>query len=96
MKTVETNIKKTPGINWDNVNVWYGNQLPKYLWEQWGEQLKGQGYTWQIFLRVLKYRTDVVLLWNKGILKWDDLVQEFINLVEGPFGKEIVARYAKK
>jgi len=95
MKTVEVNIVKTPGVNWDNVNVWYGNQLPKYLWEHWGNQLKTQGFTWQIFLRVLKHRTDAVLLWNKGIIKWDDLAQEFINLIEGPFGKEIVARYAK-
>lgn len=96
MRTIDANIDKTPGINWDNVNVWYGNQLPKYLWEHWGNQLKPQGFTWQIFLRILKHRTDKVLLWNKGILTWDDLTQEIINLVEGPFGKEMVAQYKKK
>jgi len=96
IRTVEAHLEKSLDVNWENMNVWYGNKLSKYLWEHWGEQLKSQGYTWQIFLRVLKHRTDAVLLWNRGKMKWDDLAQEFINLVEGPFGKEIVARYAKK
>jgi hypothetical protein len=24
-----------PGVDWDSLNVWYGNQLPKYLWKEW-------------------------------------------------------------
>ena len=57
-----------PGVDWESLNVWYGNQLPKYLWNEWKKILKPRGFTWQKFLRLLKHRTDKIILWYKGIL----------------------------
>lgn len=83
---------KTPGVKWDSLDVWYGNQLPKYLWGEWKGILKPRGFTWQKFLRLLKHRTDAILLWYKGIYPWERFIQETINLIEGPLGKEIAKR----
>ena len=81
-----------PGIDWESLNVWYGNQLPKYLWKEWKNELKPQGFTWQKFLRLLKHRTDKIILWYKGIIKWKELVEEFIDLIEGPLGQNLAKK----
>jgi hypothetical protein len=45
----------------------------------------------------LKYRTDKIILWHKGIIKWEELAKEFIDLIEGPLGQNIArAREIKK
>lgn len=80
------------GIDWDSLNVWYGNQLSKYLWKEWKDKLISKGFNWQKFLRLLKYRTDKIILWHKGIIKWKELVDEFINLIEGPLGQILAKR----
>jgi len=82
----------SPGIDWDSLNVWYGNQLPKYLWRSWKDELIPRGFTWQKFLRLLKYRTDKIILWYKGIIKWEDLVKEIIDLLNGPLGQNLVKK----
>lgn len=84
--------KGGPGIDWDSLNVWYGNRLPKYLWAEWRDNLVSRGLNWQKFLRLLKYRTDKIILWNKGIVKWKELVKEFIDLIEGPLGQSLAKR----
>lgn len=81
-----------PGINWESLNVWYGNKLPKYLWDEWKSELKLAGFTWQKFLRLLKHRTDKIILWYKGIIKWEDLVKEIIDLIEGPLGQNLIKK----
>ncbi len=95
IKMVEKETSKTPGINWDSLNVWYGNKLAKYLWEQWGNELKETGFKWPTFLKLLKYRTDKVLLWNEGVLTWEGLIKDLIELIEGPFGNEIIKQQKK-
>ena len=92
IRSVERANGKTPSVKWDSLNVWYGNQLPKYLWGEWKGILKPRGFTWQKFLRLLKHRTDVILLWHKGMYTWAQFVKETINLIEGPLGKEIAKR----
>lgn len=92
IKSVEQGLPKTPGVNWDSLNVWYGNQLPKYLWDEWKGDLKPRGFTWQKFLQLLSHRTDAVLLWYKGAFTWEQFIKEMINLIEGPLGQEIVKR----
>lgn len=90
--SIEKMSNKTPGVKWENLNVWYGNQLPKYLWDEWKETLKPAGFTWQKFLRLLRHRTDAVLLWYKGAYTWKQFIEETIKLIDGPLGQEIAKR----
>ncbi len=92
IKSVGQGLAKTPGVNWDSLNVWYGNQLPKYLWDEWKNELKPRGFTWQKFLKLLSHRTDAVLLWYKGAYTWEQFIKETTNLIEGPLGQEIAKR----
>lgn len=89
IKTVDEGLGKSPSTKWESLGVWYGNQLPKYLWHEWKDILKPRGFTWQNFLKLLKHRTDAVLLWHKGMFTWNEFVKETINLIEGPLGREI-------
>jgi hypothetical protein len=91
MKNIEKNMRG-PGLDWNSLNVWYGNQLPKYLWNEWKNDLKPKGFSWQKFLRLLKHRTDKIILWYKGIIKWEELVKEFVDLIEGPLGQNLAKK----
>jgi hypothetical protein len=75
-----------PGIEWNPLIVWYGNRLPKYLWDSWKADLKPRGFTWQKFMKLMRYRTDISVLWYKGALPWRDFVKGVIALIEGPLG----------
>ena len=92
IRAIEKMSNKTPGTKWENLNVWYGNKLPQYLWDEWKGVLKPRGFTWQKFLKLLRHRTDAVLLWYKGAYTWKQLVKETVSLIEGPLGKEIAKR----
>lgn len=92
IRSIEQMSSKTPGIKWENLNVWYGNQLPKYLWAEWKDHLKPRGFTWQKFLKLLRQRTDAVLLWYKGAYTWEQFVKETVKLIDGPLGEEIAKR----
>jgi len=76
-------------IDWASLNVWLGNQLPKYLWGEWKDKLKSSGFTWQKFLKLLKYRTDAIILWSQDKLKWENLVKEIKQLINSPLGENI-------
>ena len=76
----------SPGIEWDPLVVWYGNKLPKYFWDFWKDDLKARGFTWQKFLRLMHYRTDISVLWYKGELPWKKFAAGVIELIEGPIG----------
>ena len=92
IRSIEQMSSKTPGAKWENLNVWYGNQLPKYLWAEWKDVLKPRGFTWQKFLKLLRQRTDAILLWHKGMYTWEQFVKETTKLIEGPLGEEIAKR----
>jgi len=83
--------QKYPGgsIDWASLNVWFGNQLPKYLWKEWKDKLKSSGFTWQKFLKLLKYRTDAIILWSQDKLKWQNLIKEIKELINSPLGENI-------
>jgi hypothetical protein len=83
---------QTPGIDWASLNVWYGNQLPKYLWREWKSELKRVGFNWQKFLKILKYRTDRIILWSNNEMSWEELVKEIIKLISSPLGEHITKR----
>ncbi len=92
IRSIEQMSSKTPGPKWENLNVWYGNQLPKYLWAEWKYVLKPRGFTWQKFLKLLRQRTDAILLWYKEAYTWERFIKETIKLIEGPLGEEIAKR----
>ena len=88
-------IRKQMGdslIDWDSSAVWYANQLPQYLWNEWKDELKTRGFTWQKFLKLLRMRTDTILGWFKDIRKWEDTAKDIIDLIESPLGKDIVKK----
>jgi len=89
IKSIEQNLPKTPGVNWQSLNIWYGNQLPKFLWDAWKNELKPRGFTWQKFLKLLRHRTDAILLWYKGAYTWERFIKETVDLIEGPLGREL-------
>ena len=89
IKSVEKLSPKTPGVKWESLNVWYGNQIPKYLWGEWKDELKETGFTWQKFLKLLGHRKDLPLLWFKGNYTWEQFINEVNKLIEGPMCQEI-------
>lgn len=92
IKSLEEISPKTPGVRWDSLNVWYGNQLPKYLWDEWKNELKPRGFTWQKFLKLLCNRTDSILMWYKGLHPWEQFIRDTVVLIEGPLGDEIARK----
>lgn len=92
IRSVEKMSPKGPRVKWENLNVWYGLELPKYLWAEWKDELKPAGFNWQTFLRLLKHRTDAVLLWYRGVYTWKQLIEKIVELIEGPMGQEIVKK----
>lgn len=88
MQSLKRTQFNDPTVNGDNYVVWAGNKLPKYLWDHWKDDLKSQGLTWQKFMRILRHRTDVGVLWYQGILPWPDFIQKIAGLIKSPIGKE--------
>ena len=76
-------------INWDSLNVWYGNKLPKYLWNEWKGELSLSGFNWQKFLKLMSFRTDQIILWSSNKIPWENLVREIKEVLHGPLGKMI-------
>jgi len=89
MESLRAQYLTDPQINWDSFIVWAGNKLPKYLWDTWKADLKPRGFTWQKFMRLMRYRTDISVLWYKGALPWRDFVKGVIELIEGPLGSDL-------
>lgn len=79
-------------IDWDSLSVWYGNRIPQYLWNSWKDELREKGYSWQKFLRLMKYRTDDAILWARGSISWEDFANRVIESVEGDIGRIILER----
>lgn len=79
-------------INWDNLALWFGNKIQKYLWDNWKDDLKKKGFTWQKFLRLMKYRNDDLLLWIDNRISWNDFVGKIRESLDGNLGDMIVRR----
>ncbi len=91
---LEARARFGPGtaIDWDSLGVWFGNRIPSYLWKQWKGVLVEKGFTWQRFLRLMKYRTDDAFLWSEGKMSWESFVGRVIESLEGPLGEMIRMR----
>ena len=72
-----------PDIDHDSLAVWYLNKLPSYLWKYWKSSLESAGYTWQKFIKVVKYATDDIIDWALyDNLEWNRLVKRLSRLLE--------------
>lgn len=78
------------GIDYNSLAVWYGNRVPKYLWDTWKSELGKKGFTWQRFLKLMKYRTDDAFLWVAGKMLWRDFVEKVLGSIEGPLGEMVL------
>jgi len=89
-REIKESIKKyrgvlgsTPDIEYDSLAVWYNNQLSSYLWRHWKSTLESYGYTWQRFIKVVKYTTEDIIEWALyDKLGWAELVKRLVALLE--------------
>jgi len=95
MRALRQTQLNDPTIDWDPYVVWSGNRLPKYLWDAWKEELKSSGFTWQRFMRLLRYRTDLGVMWYKGEMPWKDFTENVRALIEGPLGRSVAKQSAE-
>lgn len=79
-------------LNWDSSTVWAANRLPKYFWDQWKPELKDRGFRWQSFSKLLRYRTDKLILWYRNELPWEDLVREITELMDSSIGRDLAKK----
>jgi len=77
-------------INSDSLAVWAGNRVQSYLWRHWKDTLERKGFTWQRFLRLMKYTTGDAVLWISGKIFWEDYVKKVLERLEGPLAEMIV------
>jgi len=77
-------------VDYDFLAVWAFNRLPKYLWNEWKDELKQRGTTWQKFLRILRVHTLDMVEWAlRGSMPWPELVrrvEESIDRYSAPSG----------
>lgn len=78
------------GIDWDSLAVWGGNRLQQYLWTKWRMELRPKGFTWQKFLKLMKYRTGDAILWANGRISWEKFVKGVLESIRGPLGKALI------
>lgn len=83
-------------IDWDSLSVWYGNKIPQYLWNSWKSELKKEGYNWQKFLKLMKYRTDDTILWVSGSISWEDFMNRVVDSIEGDVGEIVLEKKRPK
>ncbi len=79
-------------IDWDSVTVWIGNNIQKHLWSSWKSELETSGFTWQKFLKLMKYHTEDTILWVNDKMAWGDFIGKVIESLEGPLGEMIKRR----
>ncbi|WFO74941.1 hypothetical protein J4526_07665 [Desulfurococcaceae archaeon MEX13E-LK6-19] len=82
IKEQRKRLGSAPDIDYDSLAVWYLNKLPSYLWRHWKQVLESKGYTWQKFIKVLKYSTNDVIEWALyDKLEWNELVNRLSNIL---------------
>ena len=75
----------------DSVEVWESiNNLPRYIWESWKDDLTAKGFTRGKFLRLMKYMTDDMLLWSYDRIPWVELIDRILKAIAGPIAKDIL------
>ena len=52
-------------------------------------KLREEGFTWQKFLKLMKYRTGDAILWANGRITWEDFMNNVLESIRGPLGKAL-------
>jgi transposase len=89
---LRSRMEPSGGIDWDPLLVWAGNKIPQYLWNHWKRELSERGFTWQKFLRLLRYRTDDAILWAYDRITWESFIERIVESIDGPLGKALTTR----
>lgn len=85
---------RTTTTTWDidSLGMWFGNQLPRYLWKDagWSQPLKAEGYTWQSFLKVLSLHKKEMIQWARHALSWTDFLRSLQQTIQDPVFKNLI------
>lgn len=83
LKKQRDNMDVEDDVERDSLAVWYMNRFPSYLWSCWREPLTSWGYTWQRFVRVLRYATNDIVSWAiYDEIGWDELISRIVKLLK--------------
>jgi len=83
IRMVRAGLGDDADVDYDSLAVWAFNRLPKYLWNEWKDELKLRGITWQKFLRILRMHTSDIIEWALyDKLGWIELVKRLVALLE--------------
>lgn len=63
-------IRKIMEVMDEKLAVWYGNKLQSYIYKE----VKGI-IDWRSFLELMSRRTEELLKWAKGEMRWEDLLK---------------------
>jgi hypothetical protein len=89
MRSVRAKLPLEQEKEYDTFSVWFRNALPQYLWHEWKDEIKPQGFTWQKFSHLLRMRTDKMVGWFRGLNSWEELAEDIASLIESPVGQDI-------
>jgi len=86
---LRSHLGEGEGIDWDSLAAWAGNRIPSYLWTEsrWKNVLGKRGFTWQRFLKLMKYHTRDMALWMTGRISWEEFVQKLIEDIKSELQK---------
>jgi len=88
------------GKTWDidSLSLWFGNQLPTYLWNDagWSTPLKAEGYNWQSFLKILSLHKKEMIRWSHDALSWKEFLLKLQDTIKDPVFKTILLRREKR
>lgn len=76
LKRAAANERRSfPNWNSDSLRVWFGNELPSYLWTTcgWRAPLAARGMTWGSFLQRLSNHKADIKAWIRGSTSWSQL-----------------------
>jgi len=73
---------------------WIGNKRASELWSQIGPELKRDGWTWPKFLRLLRLRPDLIVLFEIGKVPFNGLRDQIQEASEGRLGEILLEREA--
>ena len=71
---------------------WSGNRKASQIWGQIGPDLKEKGFVWPIFLRLLRMKRDLIVLYECGGLSLTLFIGEIELAARGPIGSFILQR----
>ena len=81
-----------PTLDELEARFWVGNKKASQLWDQIGRDLRESGFTWPLFLRLLRMKRDLIVLHELGELSLTLLVGELVAAARGPLGSFILKR----